>query len=253
MSRRVRYSGKQIVLVGLVLGLLLGAGSQTPIAESQGSTPSALDVNGNLIVNGKALEVIGGAGSYIKVGEAAGGYWTTLSYESDGSMYDTYIRNPCGEGIGCDLILDFPYGNVGIGTINPQEKLHVVGNVHVEGNLQVTGIKPFVQAYPTDPTKEIVYVSLEGPEAGTYIRGTAQLVDGEAVINLPEHFSLVTSGEGLTVQLTPLGGWLQLYVIEKSTQQIIIREAKGKNGQFDYIVQGVRKGYEDHQVIREKK
>jgi hypothetical protein len=111
----------------------------------------------------------------------------------------------------------------------------------------------FVEDHPQDPTTEIVYVCLEGPEAGTYIRGTAQLINGEAVINLPEHFSFVTNDEGLTVQLTPVGEWLQLYVVEKGAQQFIVREANGKSGRFDYLVQGVRKGYENHQVIRDKK
>ena len=120
------------------------------------------------------------------------------------------------------------------------------------GDIEKPGSNAFVQDHPNDPSKEIVYVCLEGPEAGTYIRGTAQLVDGEAVVNLPQHFSLVTSDEGLTVQLTPVGEWLQLYVVEKGTQRIVVREANGKNGQFDYIVQGVRKGYENHEVIRDK-
>ncbi len=82
--------------------------------------------------------------------------------------------------------------------------------------------------------------------------GTAQLVNGEAVIELPEHFGLVTAEEGLTVVLTPLGEWLQLYVVQKRTKQLIVREVRGKTGQFDYLVQGVRKGYEDHRVIQEK-
>jgi hypothetical protein len=212
-----------------------------------------LDVNGNVVVRGNALEVIGGSGSYIKIGNAGDGYWTTLSYESDGiNGYDTYIRNPCGKADGCDLILDFPYGNVGIGTTSPAEKLDVIGNIRIDGNILKTGTNSFVQPHPTDPTKEIVYISLEGPEAGTYIRGTAQLVNGEAMISLPEHFSLVTSDEGLTVQLTPVGEWLQLYVVEKGTHHVIVHEANGKNGQFDYMVQGVRKGYENHQVIQEK-
>jgi len=122
------------------------------------------------------------------------------------------------------------------------------------GNIEKTGgaVCSFVEEHPQDPTKEIVYTCLEGPEAGTYVRGTAQLVDGEAVVNLPEHFSLVTSDEGLTVQLTAVAEWLQLCVVEKGTQRIVVREADGRNAQFDYLVQGVRKGHEDYQVIRDK-
>jgi hypothetical protein len=69
---------------------------------------------------------------------------------------------------------------------------------------------------------------LEGPEVGTCIRGTAQLVNGEVVIELPEHFALATSSEGLTVQLTPIGEWLQLYVVELSPQRLTVREAQGR-------------------------
>jgi hypothetical protein len=130
--------------------------------------------------------------------------------------------------------------------------INLVMRLFSNGDMEVRGQKRFVQDYPGDPTKEIVYVSLEGPEAGTYIRGTAQLQNGEAVIELPEHFGLVTNDEGLTVQLTPLGEWLQLYVIEKSAKRIVVREANGKSGRFDYLVMGVRKGYEHHQVIRPK-
>jgi len=124
--------------------------------------------------------------------------------------------------------------------------------VDCQGNIVARGRKGFVQDHPLDPTKVITYIALEGPEAGTYIRGTAQLINGEAVIVLPEHFSLVTNDEGLTVQLTPLGEWLQLYVVQKNTKQLIVREAQGKSGQFDYLVQGVRKGYENHRVIQDK-
>jgi hypothetical protein len=120
------------------------------------------------------------------------------------------------------------------------------------GNIRKLGTVSFVVNHPADQDKAIVYIALEGPEAGTYIRGTAQLQNGEAVIELPEHFGLVTNDEGLTVQLTPLGEWLQLYVVEKSAKRIVVREAQGKSGQFDYFVMGVRKGYENHQVIQPK-
>jgi hypothetical protein len=126
------------------------------------------------------------------------------------------------------------------------------GGVSIKGNLSVSGQKHFVQDHPTDPAKEIVYVALEGGEAGTYIRGTGKLVDGKAVIELPEHFSLVTNQEGLTIHLTPRGEWLQLYVVELDTRQSVIREAQGKSGEFDYLIHGVRAGHEHHQVIRAK-
>jgi hypothetical protein len=71
--------------------------------------------------------------------------------------------------------------------------------VRVEGDLSVAGAKGFVQPHPTNPTQEIVYMSLEGGEAGTYARGTGRLSDGRAVIDLPEHFGLVTSNRNLTV------------------------------------------------------
>jgi hypothetical protein len=95
--------------------------------------------------------------------------------------------------------------------------------------------------------------ALEGPEAGTYIRGTAELRSGEARINLPEHFALVTNSDGVTATLTPVGGWLQLYVAEQATDHLVVREASGKSGRFNYLVQGVRKGYEGHQVVRERR
>jgi len=133
-----------------------------------------------------------------------------------------------------------------------QVRIRVVLQLSSDGTLRAPN-KQFVQAHPLDPTKEIVYVTLEGPEASIFLRGTAQLVNGEATITLPDYFSLIASEQGLlTVQLTPVGTWLQLYVVEKNTKRIIVREVSGKNGQFDYLVQAVRKGYEGHQVIQTK-
>jgi hypothetical protein len=127
------------------------------------------------------------------------------------------------------------------------------GNVQVEGNLACTGTKPFIQAHPTDPSREIVYVALEGGEAGTYVRGTGHLIDGNAVIALPEHFALVTENQGLSAQLTPRGIWLQLYVVELDTTQLNVREAQGQSGGFDFLIHGIRRGYAQHEVIRMKR
>jgi hypothetical protein len=126
------------------------------------------------------------------------------------------------------------------------------GNVIINGNLTVTGIKNFLEPHPTDPTKEIAYSALEGGEAGTYLRGTATLICGGAQITLPEHFALVTEPEDLTIQFTPRDTWLQLYVVKLTTTHFVIKEAQNRSGTFDYFIQGTRKGYAQKEVIREK-
>jgi hypothetical protein len=126
------------------------------------------------------------------------------------------------------------------------------GGVNVNGDFGVSGIKNFVEDHPTDPTKSIYYASMEGPEAGTYVRGSAILVKGVAIIELPEHFGMVTDEKDLTVQLTPRGEWLQAYVVEVTPRKLVLRERNGKSGRIDYRVEGVRKGYTDYQVIRSK-
>lgn len=220
-QRRLHVEGNALISAG---GSVTNAGLE--IQGASGSWGPSLGLN-----NGRQeWRIVTWSDNELKFVKVTGSTFTPFTIRND-SFQDALVITATG---------------VGIGTAAPAARLHVVGD------LMATGTKSFVQAHPADPRKEIVYVSLEGPEAGTYIRGTAQLINGEAVINLPEHFSLVTNDDGLTVQLTPLGEWLQLYVTQKSTKQLIVREASGKSGQFDYLVQGIRKGFKDHQVIRDK-
>ncbi|HSK80485.1 MAG TPA: hypothetical protein VLQ45_28790 [Thermoanaerobaculia bacterium] len=125
------------------------------------------------------------------------------------------------------------------------------GAVTVSGNFTVTGVKNFAMPDPADSKKAIYYAALEGPEAGTYFRGTGKTVGGKAVIELPGYFSRITETQGMTVQLTPNGGWSQLYVEEKSPERLVVRVAEGNvDVDFDFFVQGIRLGYSDYQVER---
>jgi hypothetical protein len=121
---------------------------------------------------------------------------------------------------------------------------------------EIMGItKSFAMPHPIQPTQQIVYAALEGPEAGAYVRGTGTLRNGKAAIRLPEHFSLVVSEQGLTVLLTPRSTASPgLAVVSSSPQEIVVAELANGTGnyQFDYLVQGVRKGQENFQVIRGK-
>ena len=109
--------------------------------------------------------------------------------------------------------------------------------------------KAFVDPHPTDPGKEIHFVSLEGNEAGTYFRGTAETVGKEFVIQVPEEFRMVTDPEGLTVQLTPVGAPATMYVVAEDLNQIVIRSSR--DVKFHYLVQGIRPAYKDFKPIQE--
>ncbi len=117
------------------------------------------------------------------------------------------------------------------------------------GDMGSSGAKPFVEPHPTDPTKVVRYVAMEGPEAGTYFRGTARLVGGEAIISVPETFRWVTDESGMTVQVTAVGSPASLYVESENLNQIVIRSQTSANATFHYLVQGVRKAYKDWQVV----
>jgi len=143
-----------------------------------------------------------------------------------------------------DVMTLTPTGNVGIGTTTPTTKLYVVGD------FTATGVKNFEVDYPGEPNKKIVYSSLEGPEAGTYIRGTAVCEDQETQIVFPDHFRLVTAQNRLTGSLTPRGSFSSLYIKELTNERLVVGCEVGKS--FDYVVFGVRKGYENFEVVRAK-
>jgi hypothetical protein len=123
------------------------------------------------------------------------------------------------------------------------------------GHVEANGVKSFVMDHPTKPDKEIVYASIEGAEAGAYERGTATLKDGEAFIPFSEHFALVVNPKTLTVSLTAqYWDTFGLAVVEKTASGIRVKELKGGTGNFsfDWEVKGVRKGFENFEVIRNK-
>ena len=109
---------------------------------------------------------------------------------------------------------------------------NVQAEVYVDGSglgVVAADIKNFRMTHPNDISKEIWYASLEGPEAGAYTGGTAQLINGEVSIDLPSHFSQVATINGMTVQLTPLSADSEgLAVVEKTTSKSSYRKLARK-------------------------
>jgi hypothetical protein len=120
--------------------------------------------------------------------------------------------------------------------------------VFAGGWLGATGVKAFLDPHPTDASLEISYVSLEGPEAGTYFRGRARFQNGTARIPVPEHFRFVTDPEGLTVQITPIGAMASFAVMKMDLNEIVVQASR--NVEFSYLVQGVRANFKDVAPVR---
>jgi len=136
-----------------------------------------------------------------------------------------------------------------------------MGNVVVNGNLSVSGTlsagsKPFVQPHPTDPSKEVRYIAMEGPESTIFLRGTTNLVDGKAAIETPEYFRIVAGDEGITVQFTPRSSKSKgLAAVEVNRNSITIEELMDGTGtyEFDYFITAKRAGFEKHEPIQANK
>lgn len=134
------------------------------------------------------------------------------------------------------------------------------GNVTVTldgatGVIAKSGVNGFLIDHPTVANAEIFYASIEGPEAGMYMRGTGRLADGVAKVDLPEHFSAVARKETVTVQITPTSTKTSgLVVTDKTTQGFVVEELGQEFGEtsFDWLVMAERGDIDPIQVVRSK-
>jgi len=63
----------------------------------------------------------------------------------------------------------------------------------------------------------LVYGVLEGPENGVYVRGR---LTGSNIIELPEYWTKLVDPNSITVNLTPIGKFQQVYV-ENITDNVV--------------------------------
>jgi hypothetical protein len=120
--------------------------------------------------------------------------------------------------------------------------------IYTAQHLTAVGGKSFAEPHPADASKVIKYVCPEGPESGTYFRGRGRFEGHTAVIDVPEHFRIVTDEEGLTVQVTPIGQATAVGVVQIGLDRIVVKS--NLDVEFSYLVQGVRKAYKDWQPVQ---
>lgn len=124
--------------------------------------------------------------------------------------------------------------------------------VDINGDGIVFGdTKSFVVPDPADARFNIMYACIEGPEAAMYTRGTGQLVDGQAVIDLPDHFLKLANMNTVTVILTPRDDCEGLFYKNVEGQLVVKELRKGRSSaSFDWEVKAVRQGKENWAPVR---
>jgi hypothetical protein len=134
------------------------------------------------------------------------------------------------------------------GSKNIHGALTVVGSVSAAGQVSApsflgdiskcSGKKNFDIPHPTKDGWRLRHVCIEGPTADVYVKG--KLNDSNA-IQLPEYWKKLVDPESITVNLTPIGNYQELFVekIEWGTK-IIIKNNSGSSVNCYYTVYGER-------------
>jgi hypothetical protein len=131
-------------------------------------------------------------------------------------------------------------------TIISGSGLRVTGSANILGAFTAT-TKSFLIDHQYLQGKKLIYGVLEGPEHGVYARG--RLISG-SIIQLPAEWDWLVDEHTITVHLTSIGKYQELYV--KSIEGIIITIASNSPNQpIDcyYIVHAMRKDVKPLQTV----
>lgn len=147
-------------------------------------------------------------GSFVVTGTSThvGATFSTLTATSEIKSANTYLLGKSNTIVGKDVTI------VGKDVLIASPNLTINGDSwlgYIKPKLEVAG-KGFDITHPTKPNHRLRYICLEGPEIGTYLRGKLK---GENVIELPDYWTEdFIYPESITVNLTPVGKYQQLYV-----------------------------------------
>ena len=144
------------------------------------------------------------------------------------------------------------YVGIGDGFTDAEERLHVKGNIRAEGNIKATGdivaggAKKLEIDHPLKGGKKLVHAAIEGPESAVYYRGEAALVNGRAVIHLPDYFEALTRKGQRTVLLTNVDGFDRLAIRSDASLQVkdgtftVISDRPDSAQRFSWEVKAIR-------------
>ena len=121
-------------------------------------------------------------------------------------------------------------GNVNItgGTLRNSPLLSCTGTscAWSGSTINTQGWKGFDIQHPNKKGHRLRHVCVEGPEASVYVRGTLK---GSNIIELPEYWKGLVDPESITVTLTPVGSYQELYIknIEWGQKVTVLNSTSG--------------------------
>ena len=93
---------------------------------------------------------------------------------------------------------------------------------------------PFDMPHPNKKGWRLRHVCIEGPEIAVYCRGK---VPPDGVINLPSFWEGLVNPDDMSISLTPIGCWQELFVKEKRWgKQIVVANNAGGPIDADYYI-----------------
>ena len=129
-------------------------------------------------------------------------------------------------------------GNVDVaGNVTAQNNVQAQGDVFANCGRHVLSLKkdlPFDMPHPNKPGWRLRHVCIEGPEIAVYCRGK---IPSDGTINLPSFWDGLVNPEDMSISLTPIGSWQELFVKEiKWGKQVIVRNNAGGPINGDYYI-----------------
>lgn len=236
----------------------LHAGAEVAYADSSGSASTAGTATNQSggTVSASYLTVTGG--EWLRTSGGGGWYNTTYARGINCVADDGYVKTYPSNGASTSFSANYVYVNGRL--YGPGSNSHPTIQMR-EGNgaswswtgtytmyVDVTAVKTFVIDHPIKQDNYLVHACAEGPTSDVFYRGTGQLQNGVAVIELPDYFESLTEEEGRTVMITPIadetGNVANLAAHEIYEGKFIVELAGGyviKNQRFWWRVDAVRK------------
>ena len=127
-------------------------------------------------------------------------------------------------------------GNINItGNVTQTGNQVVTGNINgtgtcafptFSGSINVQGWKGFDIKHPNKKGHRLRHVCVEGPEAAVYVRGTLK---NSNIIELPEYWKGLIDPESISITLTPIGSYQELYIknIEWGQKVTVLNSTSG--------------------------